>query len=375
MQIPFINLSRQYESIRSEIDQAIQSVFEQAQFIGGSAVKKFGSDFANRYNVPHCISTGNGTDALFLILKALNIKQGDEVITPAFSCIPSSETISLTGATPVFCEVDPIYYTLDPDEVVKKITSKTKALIAVHLFGQSANVVELKKICEAHDIHLIEDCAQAHLTSQSNKLAGTFGIASAFSFYPTKNLGAYGDAGCILTRDDGIAEKIRRLANHGALIKDDHLIEGTNSRMDSLQAALLTVKLNHLEKWNSRRKEIAALYKSLLGDISQLILPAEKENTSHTFHIFSIQTASRDPLKNYLAECGIDTMIHYPKGLPFTKPYLHFQHTEKDFPVTAILQHQVLSLPVYPELTNKEVIYVAESIRQFFSTHENSPPS
>lgn len=373
MQIPFINLSRQYESIRSEIDQAIQFVFEQAQFIGGSTVKKFESDFANRYSVPHCLSTGNGTDALFLILKALNIKHGDEVITPAFSCIPSSETISLVGATPVFCDVDPIYYTLNPDEVVKKITSKTKAIIAVHLFGQSADGIELKKICDANSLFLIEDCAQAHLSSQTNKLAGTFGVASAFSFYPTKNLGAYGDAGCILTHDDGLAEKMRRLANHGALAKDDHLMEGTNSRMDSLQAALLSVKLNHLEKWNSKRKEIAALYNSLLADINNLTLPAEKENTNHTFHIFSIQTASRDSLKNYLGECGIETMIHYPKGLPFTEAYKHFQHSEKEFPVTAKLQQQVLSLPVYAELTNEEVIFVAESIRQFFSTQKKSP--
>lgn len=367
MHIPFINLRLQYESIQSEIDEAIQSVFHDAQFIGGTPVKKFEEEFASLFHMPHSISTGNGTDSLFIILKALNIKVGDEVITPAFGCMPSAEVVSLTGAQPVFCDVDPRFYTIDLEQLQKKISDKTKAVIAVHLYGQAAPIQELKKICDERNIYLIEDCAQAHLTQEKNQLAGTIGIASAFSFYPTKNLGAYGDAGCILTHDAKLAENMRRLRNHGALIKDDHELEGMNSRMDTLQAAILSIKLNHLKEWNARRVELANLYKNLLADVTQLVLPNENPDSSHTYHIFCIQTAYRDSLRKYLAERGVETLIHYPKGLPFTPAYRHLNHTESEFPVTAQLQNTVLSLPLYPELKNEEVTYMAQLIRQYFS--------
>lgn len=366
MQIPFQNLDAQYAAIRSEIDQAITAVLKKAQFIGGEPVKQFEEAFAKKLTVKHCISTGNGTDSLFLILKALNIKAGNEVITPAFSCIPSAETISLTGATPVFCDVDSRYYTIDPDQVKKKITSRTKAVIAVHLYGQAAPVIELKEICDQHNLFLIEDCAQGHLTKDGDAVAGTVGVAGAFSFYPTKNLGAYGDAGCIVTDDSSLAERVRRLRNHGALIKDDHELEGTNSRMDTLQAAILNVKLNYLEHWNARRKELAHNYIQQLGNASQIQLPVERPQSTHTYHLFCIRTQQRDNLKRYLAEQGIETLIHYPKGLPFTPAYRHLRHVEQDFPVTASLQHQVLSLPLYPELTDREISFVAERIRQYF---------
>ncbi len=366
MHIPFLNLGLQYKSIRAEIDQAVQSVFQHAQFIGGAPVKKFEEDFAALLGMPHCISTGNGTDSLFIILKALNIKAGDEVITPAFGCMPSAEVISLTGAHPVFCDVNPGYYTIDTQQLLKKISSKTKAVIAVHLYGQAAPTQELKKICEERNIYLIEDCAQAHLTKEKNKLAGTIGIASAFSFYPTKNLGAYGDAGCILTHDAALTEKMRRLRNHGALIKDDHELEGMNSRMDTLQAAILSIKLKHLKDWNARRVALANSYKYLLADVSQLVLPNEYPDSTHTYHIFCIQTSYRDSLKKYLAEHGVETLIHYPKGLPFTPAYRHLHHLEAEFPVTAQLQNTVLSLPLYPELKNEEVTYIAQLIRQYF---------
>ena len=365
--IPFLNLRLQYESIQSEIDQAVQSVFQQAQFIGGTPVKKFEKDFATLFGMPLCISTGNGTDSLFIILKALNIQAGDEVITPAFGCIPSAEVISLTGAQPVFCDVDPNYCTIDSGQLLKKITPKTKAVMAVHLYGQAAPVHELKKICDEKNIYLIEDCAQAHLTKAKNQLAGTVGVASAFSFYPTKNLGAYGDAGCILTHDATLAEKMRRLRNHGALKKDDHEIEGMNSRMDTLQAAVLSVKLKYLNHWNARRAELANLYKNLLADVSQFVLPNEHPDSTHTYHIFCIQTSYRDSLKKYLAEHGVETLIHYPKGLPFTPAYRHLHRTEAEFPITAQLQNTVLSLPLYAELKNEEVTYIAQLIRQYFS--------
>jgi dTDP-4-amino-4,6-dideoxygalactose transaminase len=367
VQIPFIHLKRQYESLQKEIDQAIRGVLNSAQFIGGDPVRTFESTFAKKYGVNHCISTGNGTDALFIIMKALNIGPGDEVITPAFGVIASSETITLTGAKPVFCEVDPEYFTLDPNEVIKKISPQTRAIIAVHLFGQAADVTRLKKICTDNNLYLIEDCAQSHFTKINNQLTGTFGVASAFSFYPTKNLGAYGDAGCILTHDNFLAERMRRFTNHGALLKDDHQLEGTNSRMDSIQAAVLLVKLNYLQKWNARRNEIADLYFEQLSDLDHLFLPAKRKNSNHTFHVFCIRTPYRDSLKKFLASKGIETIIHYPKGIPFTEAYLPYHHRSSDFPVTSQLQDQILSLPIFPELTDDEVHFISDAIRQYFS--------
>lgn len=364
--IPFVDLRLQYESIQPEIDQAVKEVFTKAQFIGGEAVKKFEHEFSTLLGVKHCIGTGNGTDSLFLILKALEVGPGDEVITPSFSCIPSAECITLTGATVVFADVDNQYYTLDPADVERKITSKTKAVVAVHLYGQVAPLAQLKTICDTHKIHLVEDCAQAHLTKEHDKFAGTIGIASAFSFYPTKNLGAYGDAGCVLTQDDQLVEKIRKLANHGALKKDIHEIEGTNSRLDTLQAAILLVKLNHLQRWNQQREAIAKLYESLLNNHASITLPAIRKGSVHTFHIYAIRTKNRDALKQYLTEQGIETLIHYPQGLPYNQAYRYKNHSLKDFPITAALQNEVLSLPVYPGLTNAQVTAVAENIKNYF---------
>lgn len=369
MRVPFIDLQRQYQSIKSGIDDAILQVFTTSRFIGGPAVTHFENQFAASIGMPYCISTGNGTDALFLILKALDLPAGSEVIVPAWGCIATAEPVSLAGAKPVFCEVDPNYYTIDPLRVEEKINLKTKAIIAVHLYGQMAPVKELKRICEQYNLFLIEDCAQAHLSEDNGNLAGTFGIASVFSFYPTKNLGAYGDAGCVLTRNAQLAERIRRLSNHGALQKDDHLMEGTNSRMDALQASMLSVKLNHLARWNQRRSEIAAHYHNALAEIDELILPATRPGTIHTFHIYCIRTPKRDTLRTFLASKGIETSVHYPLGLPFTAAYRHLQHKPPEFPVTSVLQQEVLSLPVFPELTNEEVTAVCATIGDFFNQH------
>lgn len=367
MRIPFFDLQRQYQSIKAEIDEAIYRVFANSRFIGGAAVANFEKQFAASFGAPYCISTGNGTDALFLILRALNLPPGSEVIVPAWGCIATAEPVSMAGLTIVFCDVDPNHYTLTPETVEQKITSKTKAVIAVHLYGQAAPVNALKRICDQRGIFLIEDCAQAHLTKENTRVAGTVGVASAFSFYPTKNLGAYGDAGCVLTHDAQLAERIRRLANHGALHKDDHSIEGTNSRMDALQAAMLSVKLPHLKQWNKRRMEIAARYTEALAGIADLTLPEIRPDTTHTFHIYCIRTPLRDALSKFLQANGIQTSVHYPLGLPFTPAYLHLLHKSSEFPVTDTLQHEVLSLPVFPELSNEEVTFVCTTIRDFFS--------
>jgi len=364
--IPFVNLRLQYESIQPEIDQAVKEVFSKSQFVGGESVTKFERDFAATFSIKNCVGTGNGTDALYIILRSLGIGEGDEVITPAFSCIASAEVIAQAGAKVVFADVHPDYYTIDPLKVEEKITSKTKAIIAVHLYGQAAPVAHLQQICAQHNLFLIEDCAQAHLTEEHGKLVGTFGIASAFSFYPTKNLGAYGDAGCVLTQDDQLAETIRRFANHGALHKNDHAFQGTNSRLDTLQAAILSVKLKYLPRWNERRLQIAELYNAYLKGITEVIIPSVRNGTKHTFHIYAIRTTHRDALRKHLASKGIDTLIHYPKGLPFTDAYLYMNHFPQNFPQTHQIQHELLSLPVYPELKDQEIQYITEMIRDYF---------
>lgn len=364
--IPFVNLRLQYESIQSEIDQAIKDVFTKSQFVGGEPVRKFEQQFTELLGTKHCIGTGNGTDSLFIILKSLGIGPGDEVITPAFSCIPSAECITLTGATVVFADVVDRHYTIDPEDVERKITSKTKAVIAVHLYGQAAPLAELNKLCRKHKLFLIEDCAQAHLTMDKKTIAGTVGIAAAFSFYPTKNLGAYGDAGCIVTQKKHLAEKMRRFANHGALKKNKHLFEGCNSRLDTLQAAILSVKLRYLRRWNKRRNEIARLYTSLLSDIPDLVTPFIRQDSTHTFHIYAIRTSQREPLKRYLEAKGIETLVHYPEGLPYMNAYRYKNHNLRHFPVTSSLQYQMLSLPIQPELTDTQVTFIAYNIRNYF---------
>lgn len=365
MRIPFNNLEAQHQEIQKEIDVAIHSAIHSFQFVRGNAVHEFENAFAKKLGVPHCINTGNGTDALFISLKALNIGSGDEVLTPAFSWISSAETINLCGATPVFIDVNEQTYTIDPTLLEQRINKKTKAVLAVHLYGQAAHLAEIKKLCIKHGIYLIEDCAQAHLTKEGEQYAGTVGDLATFSFYPTKNLGAYGDAGCITTHNHTLAEKIRRLSNHGALQKDDHLLAGLNSRMDTLQAAILLAKLPHLDRWNNKRRANAEHYRSRLQDIPELQLPQARANTQHTYHLFVIRTTKRDELKQFLEERGIQTIIHYPKALTNLELYSN-PETVNLFPVANQLEKEVLSLPVFPELSSDHITFICETIREFY---------
>jgi len=367
MNVPFVDLKAQYLSIKSEVEGAIASVFESGTFVGGSFVSAFEKSFSNFYQNQHCVGVGNGTDGLFLILKALGIGNGDEVITPAFSWISTSETISYVGATPVFADVSPVHYILNLNSIASKVSSKTKAVVVVHLFGQASPVQEIAAFCKAHNLFLIEDCSQAHFTLEADKLAGTFGVASAFSFYPTKNLGAYGDAGCVLTQDAALATKIRRLANHGGLTKDEHLMEGVNTRLDSLQAAVLSAKLAHVGRWTQKRVQHATLYGSLLKEVDELVLPEVRPGTRHTFHLFVVRTKKRNDLKSFLEKHGIATMVHYPNALPLEPAYGHLRYSAQDFPVAAALSQEVLSLPVYPELSDEQITYVCDKIKDFFS--------
>jgi dTDP-4-amino-4,6-dideoxygalactose transaminase len=366
MRIPFIDLAAQYDSIKEDVDKRLHQAISSFQFCRGKEVNEFESSFAELLNVSNCVSTGNGTDALFLSLKSLGISASDEVITPAFSWISSAEVISLCSALPVFADVDHQTYTLDPADVRKKITAKTKAIIAVHLYGHIAHVTELLEICREYNLYLIEDCAQAHLSQEGNKYSGTFGDTGAFSFYPTKNLGAYGDAGCVITPHTDLAEKIRRLSNHGALQKDDHVLEGMNSRMDTLQAAVLLAKLPHLVKWNERRQELAKKYLLRLAEIPEVTLPYTRKNTTHSFHLFVIRAQQRDALKKYLEKEGIQTIVHYPSAL--TNLSLYRKQNEL-FPVSSALEKEVISLPLYPELSSDSIDYICIKIKEFYSKH------
>jgi dTDP-4-amino-4,6-dideoxygalactose transaminase len=365
MNVPFLDIKSHYLSVKSEIDEAVGRVFEAGQFVGGAEVKSFEKTFAEYHGIKHCISTGNGTDSLFAILKMLGVGPGDEVITPAWSWISTSETISTTGATPVFAEADDTF-NVSVADVEKKISAKTKVVIAVHLYGQCCNMEALQKLCDHHNLILMEDCAHAHGARRNNKMVGTFGKASAFSFYPTKNLGAFGDAGCMLTNDDHLAEKLRRFVNHGGLSKDEHLIEGTNSRMDAIQAAILQVKLRHLESGNAKRISIANRYREELSTIEPLRLPITDLGNQHVFHLFVVRSKKRDALKSFLESRGIGTMIHYPSALPFEPAYARFKFTGKDFPVAAQFQQEVLSLPCHPEMTDEAVNYVCDNVLTFF---------
>jgi dTDP-4-amino-4,6-dideoxygalactose transaminase len=301
-------------------------------------------------------------------MKMLGISEGDEVITVANSWISSSETITQAGARPVFVDVHPRYFSIDETKLEKAITKSTKAVIAVHLQGQMCAIEEIAAICKKRGIFLIEDCAQSHFSTLNGKNAGLFGDAASFSFYPGKNLGAYGDAGCIITNDDALAQRCRMFANHGALKKHHHLMEGINSRLDGLQAAILTAKLSYILDWTKKRIENAQLYTKQLQGIKEIKTPEQRPGTQHTYHLYVILAERRDELMKYLGEQQIETSIHYPTALPNLPAYGYLNHQPSDFPVATSLQSQILSIPMYPELTESKIKYVADHIRRFYAS-------
>jgi len=365
MNVPFVDLYAQYLSIKPEIDKAIENVIKETAFVGGTYVKTFENNFKNAYGVKHCISCANGTDAIYIVLRMLGIGKGDEVITVANSWISTSETIGQTGATPVFVDIESKYSTIDVTKIEGKITSKTKAIIPVHIYGQASDIKKIKAICDKHNLFLIEDCAQAHFAEFENQYAGTFGDAAIFSFYPGKNLGAYGDAGCIITNNDVLAEKCRMYANHGALQKHIHQIEGINSRLDGLQAAILNAKLPYIKEWNEKRLQHALYYNELLKDCKHIETPNIRPNGKHIFHLYVIRSKKRDALKEFLKENNIQTAIHYPTALPLMQAYKHLNYTVKDIPTAAQFQDEILSLPMFPELSKEHIEYVVSKINEF----------
>lgn len=366
MKVPFVDLKTQYQNLKPEIDKAIFEVIENTAFIGGRTVKDFEDAFAELYGVKHCISTANGTDSLFIVMKMLGIGQGDEVITVANSWISSSETISQTGAKPIFIDIHPDYYSMDENKLEAAITPRTKCIIPVHLHGQMCAIDRIMKIADKHGIPVLEDCAQSHFSTYGGKRAGTFGLAGSFSFYPGKNLGAYGDAGCILTNDDDFALKCKKFARHGALIKHQHEIEGINSRLDGIQAAILQIKLPHILNWTDKRRAVAANYNEMLCGIGDLVTPSVRGNSEHSYHLYVIRTEQRDELKNYLSEKEIETAIHYPVALPNMEAYKYLGHSRGDFPIASQYESKILSLPIFPEMSKDQQFHVCKSISDFY---------
>jgi dTDP-4-amino-4,6-dideoxygalactose transaminase len=367
MKIPFVDLHAQYLTIKHEIDRAIAEVIAQSAYIRGPHVDAFEETWARTLGVKRCVSCANGTDAIYIALRGLGLKRGDEVITSAHSWISTSETITQAGGRVVFCDTDEETFTIDPIEIERKITPATVGIVPVHLYGQPADMGAIMAIAKKHNLWVLEDCAQAHLAKYNGQYVGTFGNAGTFSFYPGKNLGAYGDAGCIATNDDWLAT----FARHGG--KGDHIMEGINSRMDGLQAAILNAKLPHLPIWTQARRLVAALYDELLGDVGDVITPEVGLNRDHVYHLYVIRTENRDSLRQHLSEAGISTVLNYPKALPFFPAYAYLSHVPKDFPVAYFNQSRILSLPIFPEMTKEMITHTVESIRSFFQEPDNSP--
>lgn len=364
MKIPFVDLNAQYHSIQKEINQTITKVLSETAFIGGTYVKEFEENFAGYIGVKHCIGCANGTDALQIAMKSLYIGKDDEVIVPANSFIATSEAVTAISAKVVFADVDKNKFTLDIKKLEEKITPKTKAIIAVHLYGMPAEMDEILFLAKKHKLYVIEDAAQAHGALYKGKNIGTLGDLACFSFYPGKNLGAYGDAGAIVTNNPDLAQFCRKYANHGRISKYDHDMEGVNSRLDGLQAAILNVKLKYLHAWTEKRIQNANYYKRKLNadKYGYTLVP---ENVKHVYHLFVVQVANRKKVLENLASKEIAAGIHYPIALPLLKAYSHLDHKRSDFPNSSFLMDRVLSLPLYPELTASQMDYVIEYLEKY----------
>jgi dTDP-4-amino-4,6-dideoxygalactose transaminase len=363
--VPFADLHAQYLSIKEEIDEAIASVIRQSAFVRGPFVEKFEQQYAELMEAEHCVSCADGTAALYIAMHALDIKPGDEVITTAQSWISTSETVSQHGAVPVFVDIDPETHTLAPSLIEEKITSRTVGIIPVHLYGQPADMDPIMEIARRHGLWVIEDCAQAHLAEYNGKKVGRFGNAATWSFYPGKNLGAFGDAGAITTDDSALARRMARFARHGGIVKGVHEIEGINSRLDGLQAAILSVKLPHLPSWTTARQAIAGRYTQLLSSASGIRPPHVRREGEHVFHLYVVQHERRDELAAHLKGQGIQTVINYPTALPFLPAYERFGHSHADFPAAFSNQSRILSLPIFAEMTEEQVRQVADAIHGF----------
>lgn len=363
MQVPFVDLKAQYRLIADEIKRAIDGVVERTDFILGSEVEAFESDFAEYLGVKHAVGVGSGLAALEMALRAYGIGHGNEVITTANTFIATVLAINAVGARPVLVDVDPATYNMDPAAFSAAITPRTRAVIPVHLYGQPADLNPICAIAQRHNLLIVEDAAQAHGAHYQGKRVGGFGHVAGFSFYPGKNLGAYGDGGMVVTNDSAAAQKIRHLRNYGQRVKYYHDVSGTNSRLDTLQAAILKVKLKHLDQWNAARRAHAGAYAGLLADVN-VRLPVVADGVDHIYHLYVIRIEARDQVQEALRKAGVSTGIHYPVPIHLQKACADLGYGQGSFPVTEAAAGGILSLPMYAELTDDQIQYVAEGIKQ-----------
>jgi UDP-2-acetamido-2-deoxy-ribo-hexuluronate aminotransferase len=371
--IVMVDLHKQYLRIKNEVDAAMQEVLTTTAFIQGPQVQEFANALARYVNAGFVIPCANGTDALQLAMMALGYKQGDEIILPVHTYVATAEVIALLGLVPVFAEVNPDTFNIDVSQLESKITTKTKAIVPVHLYGQCADMEPLLAIAKKHNLHVIEDVAQAlgaeyTFANGSKKMAGTMGTVGTTSFFPSKNLGCYGDGGALLTNDKALAEKIKMMANHGQRIKYHHDVIGINSRLDTLQAAVLNVKLKYLKEYESKRNEVASYYDKELSGIEGLQTPVRSKNSTHVFHQYTLQIKAgrRDALKKQLELAGVPTMVYYPVPLHLQKAYLKEGFGEGSFTITERLSAEVLSLPIHTEMTFDELGMITTEIKKFF---------
>lgn len=364
--IPLVDLNAQYQSIKKEIDKAILDSINESNFILGNGVKEFEEKFAKYCEAKFGAGVGNCTDALYLALRACGIKEGDEVITTPSTFIATVEAITLNGAKPVFVDIHSDTFNIDESRIEKAITPKTKAIIVVHLYGQSADMDEIKKIADRHGLIIIEDCAQAHGAEYKGKKVGSFGKAACFSFFPAKNLGCFGDGGMVVTNDEEIAKKVLMLRNHGRVEKYAHEMEGVNSRLDEVQAKVLLVKLKYLDKWNEERREHADYYNTNLKNIESLKIPHISKWAKSVYYVYTIRTKNREELKKYLNDKGIASGIYYPLPLHLQPAYKYLGYSKGDFPETEKMADEILSLPIYPELNRKDQNLVIKYIKELY---------
>jgi dTDP-4-amino-4,6-dideoxygalactose transaminase len=367
MNVPFVDLNAQYQTLRPAVDQAMQAVITSSQFIQGNAVRQFEEEFAAYLGVSYAIGVDSGTSALELALCALEIGPGDEVITAANTFIATVLAIWAVGARPILVDVDPATYNISPSGILEAITPHTKAIIPVHLYGQPADLDPILQIADQHHLVVLEDACQAHGARYKDQRVGAFGVAAAFSFYPAKNLGCYGDGGLVVTHSATLAERLRLLREYGQREKYVHVVKGYNHRLDTLQAAVLRIKLPHLDEWNAARRSHARRYHELLA-ASGLGLPIEVDYAEHVYHLYVVRTAQRAALQAFLKERGIGTGIHYPIPIHLQEACRDLGYQRGDFPITERLADEILSLPMYAELTDDQISYVAQSINEFVPT-------
>ncbi|CAN5425034.1 DegT/DnrJ/EryC1/StrS family aminotransferase [soil metagenome] len=366
MKVPFVDLKAQYLSIKPELDAAIAGVVSETAFVSGRYAAAFEASFAEYISAEHCVAVANGTDALEIALSAIGVGQGDEVIVPANTFFATAEAVANVGAKVVFVDCEPNFYNIDVEKIEEKITPRTRAIIPVHLYGLPAEMDLVMAIAKKHGLKVLEDCAQSHGANFKGQRTGTFGDIASYSFYPGKNLGAYGDAGAIVTNDADAAARARLIANHGQIAKYRHTLVGRNSRMDGIQAAVLSVKLEHLDSWLEARCRNAALYNELLAGAG-IPLPTAPEYSRHTYHLYVIRMKDRDAVAAKLNEAGIDTGLHYPTALPFLEVYANDGYKPSDFPVAHSQMSELLSLPMYAELTSEQIEYVCTTLQNAVS--------